>query len=112
MPAIDWSKEKLTPEQFFDLPQDERLKIIGRHVPMRVKIPIFLLGLFGILANCLVSAFAGTTVYNYILAAGNTEFSARFWSLALSLFLIQMLMTGMNSTGKWVVDKIFGRNKK
>lgn len=112
MPIIDWSKEKLTPEQFFDLPQEERLRIIGRHVPLRTKIPIFLLGLFGIMLNCLVSAWAGTTVYNSILAAGNTEFSARFWSLALSLFLIQMMMIGMNSTGKWITDKIFGRGKK
>ena len=112
MPNIDWSKEKITPEQFFDLPQEERFRIIGRHVPIHIKIPIFLIGLTGILINCLVSAFAGTTVYNSILMAGHTEFSARFWSLALSLFLIQLMIMGMNSTGKWLTDKIYRRIKK
>ncbi len=111
MSAIDWNKEQITPDKFFELPRDERLKIIIRHVPLKVKIPFFMVGVLGILINCLVSAFAGTTVHNMILDAGNTEFTARFWSIALTLFSLQVLNSGMDKSSKWLLDKIYGDKK-
>jgi hypothetical protein len=112
MPTIDWSKEHITPDKFFELPREERFKIIIRHVPLKIKAPLFAIGVLGILTNCLVSAFAGTTVHNLILEAGNTEFTARFWSLALSLFSLQVLNSGMDKTSKWILDKLYGNGRK
>jgi len=111
MPTIDWNKEQITPEKFFELPRDERLKVILRHVPLKIKVPLAAVGILGILANCLVSAFAGTTVYNMLLVAGNTEFTARFWSLALALFSLQAMNAGMDRTSKWMLDKLYGNGK-
>lgn len=112
MPTIDWKKEQINPEQFFSLPQSERLQIINRHIPLHIKIPFFVVGVMGILLNCLVSAFAATVVFNHMMLAGNTEFSARFWSLALALFSIQILNSGMDKTSKWALDRLYGNGKR
>ena len=103
--GIKMIKENINTEEFFKLPQEERLKIIIRHVPLKIKIPFFTIGVLGILTNCLTSAFAGTVIFNSMLAGGYTDFWARFLSLAFSLFSLHILNEMMNRTSHWLMDK-------
>lgn len=100
---------KIDTEELFKLPQEEKLKILVKELPLKVKIPFFAIGVLGILTNCLTSALGGTVIHDLILNNGYTEFWAKFLSLALSLFSLHMLNSLMNTSGHWVISKLVNR---
>ena len=97
---------KVDTEELFKLPQEEKLKIMAKELPLKVKVPFFTIGVLGVFANCLTSAFAGTVIYNLILSHNYTDFWAKFISLAISLFSLHILNDLMDRTGHWVIGKI------
>jgi len=84
----------------------DKWKALSKKLPLHIKVPVLFSGLFGTLLNCLVSAFAGTIVFNYILDRGFTLFFAKFFSLAFTLFTVQILNVGMTITGHYIMDRL------
>ena len=89
----------------------EKWKSVSKKLPIHIKLPVLLSGLFGTLLNCFISSLGGTIIYQRIINAGYTVFSAKFFSLAFTLFAVQLLNFGMNITAHFIMDRLHKKDQ-
>ncbi len=76
-----------------------------------VKVGTLVGSFFGKLDDCIISAFAGTFINEHLLAAGLSQFNARFISLSISFFILEITNGASFNIGKLIirgVKKLFG----